>query len=208
MSKIKGCKHCKGNGYIVLNDDGLDQSKVQRCVSCNTFLTDIDAHKAYFIDKPRTITYEQWERLYKPIEENGHYKDFHPLSSLSSHQESIFNKARNENRVWTEVVTDNLFYLVPGIAYVNRIAFYVTNKPCNLNIVVEDKLSEQTLKVTEEDARNLLILLNQIDYPIDDYLEEGEFTADPTIIDSYQKVFNSLCKKYHRPVTDIIKFTW
>ena len=78
------------------------------------------------------ITMEQWEEIYQPM-----------VNHLDSHGERLayetygdeldYVRQQDERNVWTEIDGDNGVYIINGFHYVNRIQYYITNKPWNEN---------------------------------------------------------------------------
>lgn len=163
---------------------------------------------ADYHSKERIISYGQWERLYKPICSEGCYKDFHPYSSLGLDDKAVFDIATTEKRIWTEVAENYYWTILPGLFYVNTVAYYITDKPCRLNLVVEDKMEVLELKVTLADAKELLMALDQGDYPTDETLPQKSCYLDISTVDDYRMPIEALCRKYHRCTPDALELTW
>lgn len=176
----------------------------EKTININDYL----AQKAEILKRERIITYDQWQRLYRPVSDDDWYKDFHPYGMLSSADKALFDCAQAEKRLWTEIAEGDSFALIPGIAWVNRIAFYITEKPCRLNLTVEDPLDIQALKVSAADAKKLLIMLDQNDYPFDDIWPEKAVYLDVSTVDDYRLQIYCLCRKYHRRLSDAFELTW
>lgn len=69
---------------------------------------------------------------------DGSYKDF--FTALNNVDKGIYELAKLENRIWTELAEGDNFWIALGLHFVNRIAIYVTDKPCSLDLLVEEPL--------------------------------------------------------------------
>jgi hypothetical protein len=69
----------------------------------------------------RTLTEDQWIEEFKPTTE-------HPIQ----HEEIA--DAITKEHVWTLVDGDNEMVIASGYHIVNRVAYYVTNKPHNFDV--------------------------------------------------------------------------
>lgn len=181
---------------------------ITRRKQCEKHASEYLAQKANVREKARTINYDQWERLYRPITNGGWHKDFHPYHALSARDKALFDLAQKEKRLWTEVVEGDSFNVIPGIACVNRVAFYITEKPCRLNLTVEDPLDIQPLRVTSADAKQLLLGLDQNDYPFDVIWSDKTLYLDVSTVDDHRQQVEHLCKKYNRRISDAIELSW
>ena len=74
------------------------------------------------------MTNEQWEKTYKPVK---NHITGESISFETYGPEADFVASQDPNTVWTEMDGDNGVYIVNGMAYVNRIQYYITNKPWN-----------------------------------------------------------------------------
>ena len=72
-------------------------------------------------------TYEAWEQTFKPmpnsIRNNG------DLQYETYGEEMEYIRLQDVNHIWTEVDGDSGTYIVAGYHYVNRIQYYITNRP-------------------------------------------------------------------------------
>ena len=72
-------------------------------------------------------TYNQWEQEYKPID--------NPIADVSTKAFETYGAELDvilghpDNHVWTEIDGDNGCYIVSGYHLVDRIQYYVTEKP-------------------------------------------------------------------------------
>jgi len=90
-----------------------------------------------------TMTPDQWEEQYKPI--------INTISADSSWQndegegilfetygdEEDFVRQQPDNNVWTWVDGDEGTYIIAGMAYVNRIGYFVTTEPWTTFVEVQ-----------------------------------------------------------------------
>lgn len=205
---MKHCENCYDTGYINTLDTRFDKNVVERCDNCRRYPSDYAAQKAEIRKRERIITYDQWEQFYRPISDGSWYRDFQPYKALNAADKAVFDLALTEKRLWTEIIEDDCFTVIPGIAYVNRVAFYITEKPCHLNVTVEDPVDIQAIKVASADAKQLLLELDQNDYPFTTIWPEKTFFLDVTIVDDYRQPIEWLCRKYHRRLSDAIELSW
>lgn len=72
-------------------------------------------------------TYEAWEQTFKPmpnsIRNNG------DLQYETYGEDMEYIRLQDVNHIWTEVDGDSGTYIVAGYHYVNRIQYYITNRP-------------------------------------------------------------------------------
>lgn len=95
-------------------------------------------------------TYGAWEQTFKPmpnsIRNNG------DLQYETYGEEMEYIRLQDVNHIWTEVDGDSGTYIVAGYHYVNRIQYYITNRPW------EDEYTEvptwvyRSCDCTEEDG--------------------------------------------------------
>lgn len=181
---------------------------MRHCEKYRLNLSNYDAQKTEIRERERFVTYDQWERLYRPILDGDSYRDFHPYNALNSDEKAVFDRALEEKRLWTEIIEGDSCTLIPSLAYVNRTAFYITEKPCHLNVTVENPIDIQALKVTSADAMQLLLGLDQNHYPFAIIWAEKTFYLDVSIVDNYRQQIEWLCRKYHRRISDAIELSW
>lgn len=165
----------------------------------SNYSNNLRAQKAYYGEKQRTITYDLWNRFYLPMGE---------LEPVLSENSLSLEQLRQENRVWTEYSSGSHFYIAPGIGWVDRVAYYVTEKPCNINVTVEDPQSELCLNISSEDAKAFLLKLDRQDFSFKEIWYERQLTCDNWIIDDYRDAIVALTRKYQRPLADIIELNW
>lgn len=204
---MKECRICRNKGYLKMLNTRCNQNEIQRCAACRQFDDDVQAQKAYYRQRQRIISCDQWERLYQPMGGSS-YQDFHPTHSLSEKYRAIFDTAKSENRVWTEYSSGSHFTIAPGIGWVDRVAFYVTKRPCNINLIVENHQSELCLNISSEDAKALLLKLDRQDFSFKEIWYERQLICDNWIIDDYRDEIVALTRKYQRPLADIIELNW
>lgn len=91
------------------------------------------------------MSFDEWEVKYHPtVNHLAEYASFDNgngglmFETYGEEVEYVLNLCRKgeENRVWTYVDGDDGTYLVNGLHYVNRIGYFVTEKPC-LDVFVE-----------------------------------------------------------------------
>lgn len=73
------------------------------------------------------LSNEDWEAYYKPIK--NHITNDDSVSFETYGEEVNFVASQDPHYVWTEVDGDNGVYIVNGMAYANRIQYYVTEVP-------------------------------------------------------------------------------
>lgn len=78
--------------------------------------------------KMSEITYKRWTEKYLPM---SNYITNEGWSYETYGDELEYVKLQDENHVWTEVEGDDGTYIVNGMATVNRLNYYITNKPWN-----------------------------------------------------------------------------
>jgi hypothetical protein len=73
------------------------------------------------------LSYENWADTYKPLTDKyGYVIDF-----MDDKHKRKLEKARKENKVWTYTDGDSTSFIQQGQRFVNRIAYYITEKPYN-----------------------------------------------------------------------------
>jgi hypothetical protein len=73
------------------------------------------------------ITNQDWEDTYKPIPNPLCNVDTKAFETYGEELEFVMSK--DVHHVWTEIDGDNGCYIVNGYALVNRIQYYVTERP-------------------------------------------------------------------------------
>ena len=81
-----------------------------------------------FCPSCEVMTNEHWEKIYLPM--TNHLTN-EGLSYETYGDELDYVTQQDERHVWTELDGDNGVYIVSGMHYVNRIQYYITNKPWN-----------------------------------------------------------------------------
>ena len=71
---------------------------------------------------------EQWFNTYQPMT-NCITNDGEAYETYGDEEDYV--RQQDVHNVWTEIDGDNGVYIVNGMAYVNRIQYYITNKPWN-----------------------------------------------------------------------------
>jgi hypothetical protein len=79
-------------------------------------------------DEYAELTYGQWLEKYKPIK-NKFSKDPEQIGFETYGEEWDFVKSQDPKYVWTNVQGDFSDLLVAGVAYVNRLQYYITEIP-------------------------------------------------------------------------------
>jgi len=99
----------------------------------------------------RTLSEDTWAKEYIPVMENGSEKMIEASSSTYSQMEEFAKKRFGDNwklHVWTTVdADDGAIFLVNGILFVNRIAWYFTKKPFPPTETIEVPFNEEAEKV-------------------------------------------------------------
>jgi len=76
----------------------------------------------------RELSEDDWMKKYQPV--MNHLRDNEESDQFETYGEELeFVLAQNDKNVWTEMDGDNGVYIVNGYHYVNRICYYVTEKP-------------------------------------------------------------------------------
>lgn len=199
------CKTCYCTGYIGVNQKSHDQvnrfEDIRRCLDCQFYIDDNAAQKAYIRQTERLISYSLWERLYRPLlDESGNY--------LTLSTDAEIDQAHREHRLWTQFCEDDLLWVEPRFGVVNRVAYYATEKPCHLNVMVDEMLTHETIRLTEAEATAVLQQLPQVDYPIEDIIDEKCFSVCDSIMDEHADVFVALCRQQRKPLADTLTLTW
>jgi hypothetical protein len=83
--------------------------------------------------KYENITYKEWEKKYKPIENkitegNNYYNKQGVLQYgwFEDDEDYDYLYKQNELNVWTEREEDGKTYITSGLGFVNRICYYIT----------------------------------------------------------------------------------
>ena len=76
---------------------------------------------------------EQWEKTYLPMVNNITNEG---ISYETYGDEVDYVSQQDERHVWTEMDGDNGVYIVNGMHYVNRIQYYITNKPWTDDVTI------------------------------------------------------------------------
>jgi hypothetical protein len=75
-------------------------------------------------------TYSAWEELFQPITNTLSGDTGEDTIHFETYGEEVeFVKSQDPNHIWTEVDGDSGTYIVAGYHFVNRIQYYVTEKP-------------------------------------------------------------------------------
>lgn len=98
------------------------------------------------------LTTDQWEAKYKPI--TNHLSadaSWNGLMFETYDAEFDFVREQPDNRVWTWVDGEDGTYLITGIAFVNRIGYFVTTEPWETNeeVKVDSYLPVEILAIKE-----------------------------------------------------------
>jgi hypothetical protein len=87
------------------------------------------------------LTYEEFSKHYKPIlNKVTKYPSDTQFAFETFGEEYDFVSEQGNNNVWTEVDGDGGCYIIAGLHFVNRIQYYVTEKPWdneNQEVVVQ-----------------------------------------------------------------------
>lgn len=89
------------------------------------------------------LTMDEWVDTYKPIKNpnndwGGDYSSFETYSP-----DVTFVSAQPDNTIWTEIDGDEGVYIVSGYHLVNRIQYYITEKPWVEDVVVTVSIDKQ-----------------------------------------------------------------
>ena len=76
---------------------------------------------------------EQWEKTYLPMVNSITNEG---ISYETYGDEEDYVRQQDERHVWTEMDGDNGVYIVNGMHYVNRIQYYITNKPWTDDVTI------------------------------------------------------------------------
>lgn len=74
------------------------------------------------------MTYDYWVDNFKPMP-NHLINDGDTLHYETYGEEVEYVKLQDNHHIWTEVDGDSGTYIVAGYHFVNRISYYITNKP-------------------------------------------------------------------------------
>ena len=73
------------------------------------------------------MTYDYWAENYKPIK--NHLVKYDQLTFETYGEEAEFVQKADNKYIWTEVDGDSGCYIIAGYHWVNRIHYYITEKP-------------------------------------------------------------------------------
>jgi hypothetical protein len=77
------------------------------------------------------MTHEEWEEEYVPVK--NHLDDNASFDGcmFETYDEEFVHVLRNadDKKVWTYVEGDEGLYLIPGLHFVNRLGYLITEKP-------------------------------------------------------------------------------
>ena len=74
-------------------------------------------------------TYSTWENTFKPIW-NDKEHGIMQFETYGDEWEKVKEAhAKNPNTIWTEVDGDSGTYIIAGLAWINRIHYYITEEP-------------------------------------------------------------------------------
>lgn len=75
-------------------------------------------------------TYDAWVKEFQPMPNHLRaQRDFLELPYETYGDEAEYVKLQDEKHIWTEVDGDSGTYIIAGYHWVNRIQYYITNKP-------------------------------------------------------------------------------
>jgi hypothetical protein len=75
-------------------------------------------------------TYDAWVREFQPMPNHLHNQEtFAQLSYETYGDEDEYVRQQDNNFVWTEVDGEEGCYIISGYHWVNRIQYYITNRP-------------------------------------------------------------------------------
>lgn len=75
-------------------------------------------------------TYDSWVETFKPIKNKiSKYADDSTIAFETYGEEAEFVQKADNKYIWTEVDGDEGTYIISGYHYVNRIQYYITEKP-------------------------------------------------------------------------------
>lgn len=119
------------------------------------------------------MTWEAWEEKYKPVNNHFTAKKYpdNPEQSFETYGEELdYIRSLDPRYVWTEIQGDSSMLLVAGVAFVNRLSYYV----CEEAWLTGDEM-----------------VLISVEVECECYIEEGY----PAIIDDYLESGDPECKK-------------
>lgn len=90
---------------------------------------------------PIRLTFEQWVSTYKP-RTNTHVNDAPHNGYVfeASGEELVTVTKANVTHVWTLIEDDDATFIVTGMHYVNRLGYFITDKPWehdNISVLLE-----------------------------------------------------------------------
>lgn len=94
---------------------------------CTPFCAICEAEQEY-CPTCEPLSNQQWEEIYLPMVNSITNEG---ISYETYGDEEDYVSQQDERHVWTELDGDNGVYIVNGMHYVNRIQYYITNKPWN-----------------------------------------------------------------------------
>ncbi len=80
----------------------------------------------------RRTAYNYWVRKYKPILDK-HGECPIQFDHCIPSELVLINQAQAEHRLWTVVTEGNTWDIVSGMAFVNRMNYFITEVPHNVN---------------------------------------------------------------------------
>ena len=77
---------------------------------------------------------EEWYNTYNPMV--NHLNDDNGIAFETYGDEEDYVRQQDDRHVWTEMDGDNGVYIVNGMHFVNRIQYYITNKPWTDDVTI------------------------------------------------------------------------
>jgi hypothetical protein len=75
----------------------------------------------------KIYSYDKWEETFKPIK--NHFRNNDDIAFETYGDEVEFVQKADIKNIWTEVQGDEGFYIVAGYHWVNRLQYFITEKP-------------------------------------------------------------------------------
>jgi hypothetical protein len=103
----------------------------------------------------KIYTYDAWVRDFQPMPNHLRNQDHGLELPYETYGEEVeYVKLQDEKHIWTEVDGDSGTYILSGWHFVNRIQYYITNKPWTDDVEVPTWMERQCECVEDFDWDN------------------------------------------------------
>ena len=101
------------------------------------------------------LTYDEWFDTYNPIKNKYSVDgDFSGITAFETYGDELaFVLEQPDNKVWTEMDGDDGVYIVSGYHLVNRIQYYVTDKPWTEDTEIPVSIDKECDCMSDGDAK-------------------------------------------------------